>query len=190
MARFMLRFGQGLVALALLSKMTGVASGGNVSDYAIFGQQGVSIGGSSNVNGVVASNGDVAVNPFSTFAGLTGGGSLNGNSLGDYTVNGPVTFNGNVTTGQYATINGPINSGGNVDIGVGANTPSITATGGVTEGQSATTNGNVLAGGSFSNRVFGVNNGNVASNASVTVDGTVKGSDLRELADCRNVRGD
>jgi hypothetical protein len=164
-----------LVILTTLWKTTALACAGQATDFAIFGQQGVSIGQSSTVNGVVASNGDIAVNPFSNFAGLTGGGALDANTLGDFTVNGAVTFNGNVSTGQFANINGPINSGGTVNVGVGATTQAITATGDVIEQQSATTTGNVLAGGSFTNGVFGQNIGNVAANGNVTVDGTVNG---------------
>jgi predicted acyltransferase (DUF342 family) len=169
------RFGPALLAVVL-----GVAGGparAQVGGYAVFGTQGVSIGQSGTINGVVASNGDVAVNPFSTFNGLTGGGSLLGNTLGDFTVNGPVTFNGNVTTGQFAKINGPINSGGNVDLRFSDTaTQSITARGDVFQGQAAATTGNIMAGGSFSNGDFSVVNGNVFANANVTVNGSVKGN--------------
>jgi predicted acyltransferase (DUF342 family) len=169
------RFGPALLAVVL-----GVAGGpawAQVGGYAVFGTQGVSIGQSGAINGVVASNGDVAVNPFSTFNGLTGGGSLLGNSLGDFTVNGPVTFNGNVVTGQSATITGPINSGGNVDLRfAGTKTGPITARGDVFQGQGSTTTGNIAAGGSFSNADFSVVNGNVSANSNVTVDGAVKGN--------------
>jgi hypothetical protein len=146
------------------------------SGDAVFGNLGVSIGSSANINGAVASNGNVAVNTFCNLAGLSGGGSLLGNSLGDFNVSGAVTFNGSVTTGQYATFQSPINSGGTVNIGVGATTAAITAGGDVLESQSAQTNGSVLAGGSFGNSVFGVVTGNVTAGANVTVAGTVDGN--------------
>ncbi len=117
------------ILILLSSVLVGTASADQITSYAIFGQGGVNMSGST-VNGVIASNGDIQVNPFSTFGGLTGGGSLIANTLGGLTINGPITFNGSVSTGQYFTINGAVNSGGSVDIGVGAKTNgSITAAG-------------------------------------------------------------
>ena len=153
------------------------ACAATATQYAVFGNLGVSIGQSSSVNGIVASNGDISVNPFSTFSGLTGAGNLLSSVNGGFTVNGDVTFNGNVTTGSGATITGTINSGGTVDLGFAqSKTASILATGNVLQGQSATTTGTIRAGGSFSNQDFSVVNGNVFANAGATVNGSVVGN--------------
>jgi hypothetical protein len=164
-----------LVFLAAGFASGGVALGGYVGDYAVFGGQGVSIGGSSTVDGIVASNGNVAVDVFSMFEGLTGGGSLGTPTKAstDFTVNGPVTFNGGVYT-SGATFNGAINSGGAVNVD-GSSTESITATGSVSTGH-ATVNGNVATAGDFTDTSGGIVNGDVAANGKATVGGAIHGN--------------
>ena len=152
-------------------------SGGSVTDYAVFGVQGVSIDFGGRVNGVVASNGNLAIGGGgSSYGGLQGGGSLRPSTGGFLTVNADVTFNGDVTTGGLSVITGRINAGGNLEVDQGTRTAAIVAAGNVTMYPSAITTGSITAGGNFSNAGPGVVNGDVAAAGSATIGGRVNGN--------------
>ncbi len=135
-----------------------------LTDFALFGNNGVTLSFANVNSGLVGSNGGVTINPLSTVQGLRGGGSLT--VVGSTTVNGPVTFNGNVTLGNFITVTGPVNAGGNVT--TEANTGAITAGGNVT-GTFNVVNGNVLANGNFTGGAFTQVLGDVGANGNVTI---------------------
>jgi hypothetical protein len=165
----------GLWGMAFLFTCTLNANAGPVAaGYAIYGGGDVSVNDNV-VGGLVGSNQNVTLGSFDTIAGAVGGGSLL-NSLGSSTINGPVTFNGNVQTGGI-TYNGTINAGGNVSLGSFYTSKDIVAGGNVTlNGGFSSTTGNVLAGGNFQLTTFGVVNGNVTANGTITNNGTISGT--------------
>src|SRR5262245_39107713 len=111
--------GEGIMRKTVLALLVCLLTGQQgsaepLAGYAVFGNGNVLI--NSNVSGCLVDRyRDVTLGSFVTIAGATGGGSFL-NILGSSTVNGPVTFNGNLLTGGI-TYNGPINAGGNVSLG-------------------------------------------------------------------------
>src|SRR5262245_28924711 len=102
-----------VVALALIGAMPQLAAADPITDFGVFGRQGVSFPGAVNVSGgLIGSNNDVFVGTFSHLAGATGGGSFINGPLGGVTITGPVTFNNNVTINFSSNVSGPINAGG------------------------------------------------------------------------------
>jgi predicted acyltransferase (DUF342 family) len=162
------------VALALLGALPRTAAADPITDFAVFGAQGVSFPGAVNVSGgLIGSNKDVFVGTFSQLAGATGGGSFINGPLGGVTVSGPVTFNNNVTINFSSSVSGPINAGGTVFLGGNSSSYGpVTARGSVTADFPVTINGNVLTGGNYTMGPFGLVKGNVTANGSITLNGS------------------
>jgi filamentous hemagglutinin len=139
--------------------------------FAVFGGGDVTI--NDNVRGgMVGGNQNVTVGSFLTIDGAAGGGSLL-NSLGGTTINGPVTFNGNVQTGGN-TYNGAINAGGSVTLGAFFKSQGITANGDVSLAGASSVTGNILTGGNVTNS--SAITGNVTANGTITNHGTISGT--------------
>jgi cytoskeletal protein CcmA (bactofilin family) len=163
-----------VMALALLGTWPLTAAADPITDFGVFGNKGVSFPGAVNVSGgLIGSNKDVLVGTFSHLNGATGGGSFLNGPLGGVTINGPVTFNNNVTIHFSSSVSGPINAGGTVFLGGNGSTYGpVTAKGSVTGEFPVTINGNVLTGGNFTIGPFGKVNGNVTANGTVTLNGS------------------
>lgn len=128
----MSRLGLAIPLVVLLAPAASVVHAEDITDFAVFGNKGVSYQGGTVSGGLTGSNGDVVVGVFSTLSGAAGGGSLNV-AGGFDTINGPVSFNHDVSLGTFGVINGNVAAGGNVNVG-----------------SVATINGNVVYGGNLS----------------------------------------
>jgi hypothetical protein len=124
--------------LLVLMSAAPAAHAGSISDFAVFGNSGVTYDGNVS-GGLLGSNGDVTLNSFATVSGVAGGGSLSV-SGGFDTINGPVSFNHDVSLGTFGVINGNVAAGGNVTV-------------------NGTINGNVAYGGTLNQGPFGTING-------------------------------
>jgi hypothetical protein len=149
-----------LAALALLTARPAAAD--PITNFAVFGNGGVTLSGTTVVGGLTGSNGDVIANAFTSLDGTTGGGQLTFNGS---TINVGATFNGGVSIGNFVTGNAPVNSLGAVS--TASNSGPITALGSVT--LSGTTVGNVFSGGNVVVNPFGQVQGNVGARGSVTL---------------------
>ncbi|MBV9849534.1 MAG: polymer-forming cytoskeletal protein [Armatimonadetes bacterium] len=150
-----------------------------MTSFAVYSAVGVTLDSSTKINaGLVGSNGDVSIGPFSRFAGLKAGGRLGFSSTGGgVTVIGPITFNGDVALGQDFSVLGAINSGGSIGINDRPHiTGDITAAGSVLIALSGGIVGNIRAGGNFRVGDFNTITGDVLANGSALVGGTVNGS--------------
>ena len=155
-----------LLVMGLWALAARTAPADAITDFAVFGGTGVTVGGSSAVvGGLTGSNQTVTSNAFVTYAGLAGGQLQMTSPSATMTVNGPLTFGGNIAA-NVSTITGPINGGGNVALGFAfGQTRGITARGSVSVGPVYTVNGNILAGGPVTLGSFTTVTGTVTPNA-------------------------
>jgi hypothetical protein len=154
------------LSVALVLFAAHAAQADVITSYAVFGNTGVTLSGTTVTGGLTGSNHDVTGNALTTLSGANGGGmfTFNGSAL-----NGLATFNGGISIGNFVTGTTTLNSLGNVST-ASASGP-ITALGDVAA-TGGTVVGNILAGGNFSSGPFNQIQGNISANKSVTINGS------------------
>jgi PEP-CTERM motif len=153
------------LGVALVLAMAHTATADPITSFAVFGQAGVTLSGTTVTGGLTGSNNNVTANAFTSLTGTTGGGTLDFNGSA---ITNTVVFNGGVTIGNFVSGTAPINSLGTVS--TASTSGPITAGGDVSA--SGTVVGNVLAGGNFASGVFNQIQGSIGANKSVTINGS------------------
>ena len=169
---------RGLPLVGLLALASRGAAQTPLTSYALFGGDVVALASSAKINaGLIGSNGNIVLGPQTECVGLEAGGKLQYSSTGGVTVNGPLTFNGDIALGVASKIKGPINCGGSLKaVDQSTFSGDITAAGDVVIGLAGEINGNVNAGRYFSQGTFNKMTGDVLANGGAIISGTVTGN--------------
>ena len=136
-------------SLLILAAGASASTATVVTDFALFGDRQVTIGGSvggaNNDVGPIGSNGLVQITNNGNVTSVSGGGMFSIGGSPD--VFGNVRFNGDATFGNNALVVGDVDSGGNVKFGGSADvTGNIRAAGDIQFGNNANVVGNIDAG--------------------------------------------